>query len=138
MVDKVSGVPPSIKPTAGGEAGKGRIDRPDRPLGSTNFAEVLRTQTDQALRFSAHAQERLRRREIQLSEQDTATLAQAVEMASAKGAKESLILLDDLALVVSVRNKVVITALERGEAQPNVFTHIDSAVWVHRTNAGRA
>lgn len=136
MVDKVSGVPPSIRPTAGGEAGQGRIDRPDRPLGSS-FAEVLQTQTDQALRFSAHAQERLRSREIQLSEQDTATLAQAVEMASAKGARESLILLADLALVVSIRNKVVITALERGEAQPNVFTHIDSAVLVHRTNAGR-
>jgi flagellar operon protein len=134
MVDKVSGVLPSLKPTTGGEVGKSRIGRPDPSLGP-NFAEVLQAQTDQALRFSAHAQERLRRREIQLSEQDTATLAQAVEMASAKGAKESLILLDDLALVVSVRNKVVITALERGEDQPNVFTHIDSAILVHRNNA---
>ncbi|MCC7354012.1 MAG: flagellar protein [Anaerolineae bacterium] len=137
MVDKVTGISPSIKPPAGLEAGKGRAERPDRSAGP-NFAEVLQTQTDQALRFSAHAQERLRSREIQLSEQDTATLTQAVEMASAKGAKESLILLDDLALVVSVRNKVVITALERGEQKSNVFTHIDSAILVHRSNAKSA
>jgi flagellar operon protein len=80
------------------------------------------------LRFSAHAEARLRTRDIRLTPADTAQINQAVEIAQAKGAQESLILYDDLALIVSIRNKLVITALERGESQANVFTHIDSAV----------
>ena len=134
MVDKVSGVQPSVKPPVGPEA---RTTRDERASGPT-FAEALQAATSQPLRFSNHAQERLRAREIQLTEQDAAHLAQAVEMASAKGAKESLILLDDLALVVSVRNKVVITALERGEDSANVFTHIDSAILLRRNKGAEA
>jgi len=47
---------------------------------------------------------------------------------SEKGASKSLVLLDDLALVVSVRNRVVITALDEPNARSGVFTNIDSAV----------
>lgn len=127
-MDKVSSVQPSIRPLTNAESRPARVERRSGSI----FAEVLQAAASQSLRFSNHAQERLRTREIQLTEQDAAHLAQAVEMASAKGAKESLILLDDLALVVNVRNKVVITALERGEEAANVFTHIDSAILLRR------
>ena len=52
----------------------------------------------------------------------------AVSKAAAKGARESLILLDDLALVVSVKNRTVITAIAPDRIRENVFTNIDSAV----------
>lgn len=51
---------------------------------------------------------------------------QAVEKAAAKGAKDSLVIFNDLAFVVSVENRTVITALDR--VRERVFTHIDSAV----------
>jgi flagellar operon protein len=55
-------------------------------------------------------------------------LESAVDKLAAKGARESLVLLDDNAMVVSVRNRTVITALSREQARENVFTNIDSAV----------
>lgn len=57
-----------------------------------------------------------------------AKLHTAIEKASNKGARESLILMDDLALVVSIKNKTVITAIDGANIKENVFTNIDSAV----------
>jgi len=51
-----------------------------------------------------------------------------VESVAQKGGRESLIMLGDAALVVSVRNRTVITAMDRASMQGNVFTNIDSAV----------
>jgi flagellar operon protein len=53
-----------------------------------------------------------------------------VDRAAAKGARESLVMMDDVALVVSVKNRTVITAVDRAHLKDNVFTNIDSAVIV--------
>lgn len=81
-----------------------------------------------SLRFSSHAMQRLVSREINLTPYDLIKIDGAVERAKAKGAKESLVLLGDLAFLVSVENKTVITALVGSSLQERVFTHIDSAV----------
>lgn len=52
----------------------------------------------------------------------------AVQKAAAKGAKESLILMDNVAYVVSVVNQKVITAVDQMSMKENVFTNIDSAI----------
>ena len=58
-------------------------------------------------------------------------LKSAVDKAAQKGARESLILMNnDLALVVSVTNRTVITAMDGASIRDNVFTNIDSAVIV--------
>lgn len=82
------------------------------------------------LKFSAHAQARMKLRNINLSDEDIARLNQVVEKAQAKGAKESLILMNDLALVVSIKNRTVITAVDGANIKENIFTNIDSAVIV--------
>jgi flagellar operon protein len=51
-----------------------------------------------------------------------------VARAAAKGSRDSLVLLDDTAFVVSVRNRTVITAVDRARMRDQVFTNIDSAV----------
>ena len=53
-----------------------------------------------------------------------------VDRIQEKGADKSLVLMDDLALIVSARNRVVITALDAASAREGVFTGIDSAVIV--------
>jgi flagellar operon protein len=55
-------------------------------------------------------------------------LQEAVGRARAKGARESLVLMGELALVVSVKNNTVITAVDGANLRENVFTNIDSAV----------
>ncbi len=90
------------------------------------FQEQLAEQSD--IKFSAHALKRLESRQIALGSQEMALLKEAVNKAEAKGAKESLILMDRLALVVSVKNRTVITAVDESSLKDNVFTNIDSAV----------
>ncbi len=94
-----------------------------------SFQKLLDQQLEASdLKFSAHALKRLAHRGIALSEGQMERLHEAVAKAAGKGGKESLILVDDLAFVVSVRNRTVITALDHEQMADNVFTNIDSAV----------
>ena len=44
------------------------------------------------------------------------------------GVKESLVLLDDAALIVSAKNQTVITAMDRKEAMSQIFTNINGTI----------
>ncbi len=80
------------------------------------------------LKFSKHAQDRLASRNIQLSGDDLSTLGKAVSKAGEKGSQDSLVLLRDMAFIVSVKNRTVVTAMDAEQVKDNVFTNIDSAV----------
>ncbi|MDF9841379.1 MULTISPECIES: TIGR02530 family flagellar biosynthesis protein [unclassified Paenibacillus] len=80
------------------------------------------------LKFSNHAAKRLEQRGIELGSRQLDQISNAVEKAAAKGSKESLILLKDMALIVSVPNRTVVTAMDGSSMKDNVFTQIDSAV----------
>jgi len=82
------------------------------------------------LKVSGHAQTRLQSRNIELDAAAWDRVMKGVDMAAAKGAKESLVLVDDAALVVSIKNRTVITAVDKASLKENVFTNIDSAVVV--------
>ena len=92
----------------------------------TSFADAL----DRAsgVKFSGHALQRIERRGIDTSAPTLARLDGAVQRAAAKGARESVVLVDGTAFVVSVRNKTVITAVDAQSMRDHVFTNIDSAV----------
>lgn len=102
------------------------------PAGGQKFASVFQEtlRKPQEVRFSAHATQRLAERGIRLSDAELGRIAKAIDDAAAKGARESLLLMDRLALVVSVANRTVITALEPDGNQNAVFTNIDSVVVV--------
>jgi len=94
------------------------------------FDQVL-AQELAGVKFSQHALQRLQSRNIKLGQADLVKLNDAVEKAAQKGANESLVFMSNsnLALVVSVKNKTVITVMD-GANKDNVFTNIDSAVIV--------
>lgn len=94
---------------------------------SSAFAQALEQELS-GLKFSQHALERLQSRNLNLNVADLQKLNQAVERISQKGAKESLVMMKDVALVVSVKNKTVITAMDGNSAKNMIFTNIDSAV----------
>jgi flagellar operon protein len=100
--------------------------------GSLSFGQVLDQKLDQdaEIKFSAHAQQRLSSRNINLTADDLLRLKQGVAQAAAKGSRESLVMKDDVAFVVSIKNNTVITAVDAGSMKGNVFTNIDSAVIV--------
>jgi flagellar operon protein len=97
-----------------------------------SFNDVLQTTVNQgtALKFSAHAVDRLGMRNINLSAEDVSRMTDAVNKAASKGAKQSLLVMNNLAFIVSVTNRTVITALDESNMKENVFTNIDSAVIV--------
>lgn len=96
-----------------------------------SFAEVLELKTaakSGELRFSKHANERLVSRNIDLSETQKERLNQAVKAAQAKGIKESLVMMDNLAFIVNIKSNTVVTAVAGGEER--IFSNIDGAVVV--------
>jgi flagellar operon protein len=92
-----------------------------------SFGDVLAQRTSQ-VEFSGHALQRVRRRGIDLDPATIERLQSGVERAAGKGARESVVFVDSTAFVVSVRNRTVITAVDRDHMKDHVFTNIDSAV----------
>lgn len=95
-----------------------------------SFEEVLQKKqeigTNSELKFSKHANERLHSRNIDLSSAQLKRLESGAKRASEKGIKESLVMVDNLAFIVNVKNNTVITAVNDGDDR--VFTNIDGAV----------
>lgn len=94
---------------------------------TNTFANILKKESNE-VKFSQHALERLKARKLEFNAQDMTKLNDAVAKIAQKGAKESLVYLNDIALVVSIKNKTVITAMDGSSAKENIFTNIDSAV----------
>lgn len=109
-----------------------RLRQPHQPASSAagagnkaSFQDVL---GQQMVRFSHHAEVRLQQRGIELKPEQLAKIENAINNASAKGAKDSLMLLGDMALIVNVKNRTIVTAMDGNAMKDNVFTQIDSAV----------
>jgi flagellar operon protein len=102
--------------------------RATRPLRQGEFKSILDEKLSGPVRFSKHAEERLQSRSITLSNGELAELSTAVDRAAQKGIRDSLILMNDLALIVHVPNRVVVTALSGQAAKENIYTNIDGAV----------
>ncbi len=110
--------------TAGEQKAHSKSDSP------IPFDDILRKQVSsfRELKFSKHAENRLKSRNITIDTEQRQKINDAILKAEKKGVKESLILMENLALVVSVENRTVITAVSSDELKDNVFTNIDGAV----------
>lgn len=91
----------------------------------TSFKDIFQ---DRLVHFSNHAVKRLEQRGIELKPEQLSKIETAIDSAAAKGAKESLILMKDMAFIVNVGNRTVVTAMDGNSMKDNVFTQIDSAV----------
>lgn len=96
-----------------------------------DFSKVLEeVQAKKDLKISAHAMDRLRERNITLTDSDISNLKSAVENIRSKGGREALILYNNVAYITSIKNNTIITAVDSKSLKENVFTNIDSAVIV--------
>lgn len=113
----------------GGPSFKEALDKLGQS-GSKISEKAAKESTAPSLKFSNHAVERMRSRGVVFNPQDMQRLNEAVNRAAAKGSRDSLILMDDTALIVSVKNNTVVTVVDKNSLKENVFTNIDSTIVV--------
>ena len=93
-----------------------------------SFQEILQSKSNEQLKFSKHAAVRLENRGIELTDAQLERLNDGARKAGQKGIRDSLVIVDDLAFIVNVPNKTVVTAMNSRETEENVFTNINGAV----------
>ncbi len=125
MTDAINIFPQPVFP-----GGQPTAKRPDRvPTTGTSFDALLRNKLEpENIKFSRHASERMQSRGITFNHHQLQRLESAIEQINLKGGRESLVMLDETALVVSVKNDTVVTVVSKDQLKNNVFTNIDSAV----------
>jgi flagellar operon protein len=100
---------------------------PERGPAGSSFGDALARASD-GLQLSKHAQKRIERRELDLDPARMTRLNSAISRAAERGARNSVVMLDDLAVVVNVRERTVVTAMNTEGGRERVFTNIDSVV----------
>ena len=112
-----------------GNIGGVQVNKPinnSKSSGST-FKDVLnKTIENNGYTVSKHAADRLEK--INFSEVDMKAIEKGFDLAADKGSRNAVMLFKDFALVASIENRTVITAVEKERAVDNVFTNIDSVV----------
>lgn len=90
------------------------------------FQQELQRTND--VRFSHHASTRMTERGMNLTPELVAKMNQAMNKGEEKGARHSLIIMNNDAFIVNVPSRTVITVLDEASRQNHVFTQIDSAI----------
>ncbi len=111
-------------------AERGKLDPRADKTQAGSFKEMFSRElaAKRQVSFSKHASQRLYSRGIELSDDTLNRIADAVDKAEGKGSRETLILTDNAALVVAVKNRTVVTAFDREKLREGIVTAIDSAV----------
>jgi flagellar operon protein len=96
------------------------------------FNKILDNQLkkEEYFTISSHAAQRLSTRNIDFNDDDMKKINTGINMAEGKGAKQSLILYKDMALITSIKNRTVITALDKNQSEGSIITNIDSVVMI--------
>lgn len=102
---------------------------------AVSFGQILEDKSKtftqgSVIKFSKHAANRLHTRNIALSDEQVTRLQDGCEKANAKGIRDSLVLVDELAFIVNIPSSTVVTAMDQSETSDNIFTNIDGAVIV--------
>jgi flagellar operon protein len=118
----IPGYIPNIKI---GNLPQSEIEKEQSKVSGRSFDELLREKSGE-VKFSAHAQKRIDERKISIDSTEMKKLQSGVEKLKEKGGRESVILMDDKAFVVSVKNNTVVTIMDEKSIKDNVFTNIDS------------
>jgi flagellar operon protein len=99
------------------------------------FQELFQKHVDNAadksdLQISKHAAKRLEERNLSIDSSEYLKLKEAVNKLQSKGGKESLVVTSNAAYIVDVNKNKIVTAIDKEKMSENVFTNIDSTVFV--------
>lgn len=82
------------------------------------------------INVSTHAAKRLQERNIELDGNEYMKLKEAISKLRTKGGHDSLVITQKAAYVVDVDRNTVVTAVDKNNMNENVFTKIDSTIFM--------
>lgn len=93
-----------------------------------SFSEVLKetAEENKSFKISKHARARLD--EVNFNEEDMKLIEKGFKIAADKNSKNTVMFYKDVALIASVENRTLITAVDKNRTNENIFTNIDSVV----------
>ena len=93
-----------------------------------SFEDVLNDEKVKNKGFivSKHAAQRLN--DINFTEDDMNEIEKGFKIAKNKNSKNTVMIYKDVAIIASIENKTLITAVEKERAKDNIFTNVDSVI----------
>lgn len=110
----------------------GQAKRQGSPVPAKDAQAFERALDQESVKLSKHALRRLDSRDISLSDTQQTKLSDAMSSLEKKGARDSLVLMGELAFIVNVPSKTVVTAITKDQMKEQVFTNIDSTMFVEQ------
>lgn len=111
---------------------KGLVDQLAKDNNNVNLRQpqITPASVGPDVKVSTHAMKRLQERNIELDGNEFMKLKEAMGKLRAKGGHDSLVITQKAAYVVDVDKNTVVTAVDRNSMNDNVFTKIDSTVFM--------
>jgi flagellar operon protein len=102
----------------------------------SEFKSMLQDQISSAsiehgINLSVHAAKRLHERSIDIDSDEYMKLKEAMGKLKEKGGNDSLVITPKAAYIVDVGNNKIVTAINKESLSENVFTKIDSTLFVN-------
>lgn len=108
------------------------------PQNVETFSNFLKNKIDnipikdeQGVRLSGHAKKRLEERNLTMDGNEFLKIRDGIDKLKEKGGKDSLIVTNQAAYIVDVDNQTVVTAMDKDDMAENVFTKIDSTLFIN-------
>lgn len=92
------------------------------------FQKVLdeSVRKNQGVKFSKHAGERIRERNIQMDQAELGKIEEALDIAADKGMKTPVIVTGNFVYIANVSSRTIVTAMDSMKGK--VFTNVDGVV----------
>jgi len=124
LIPNVTSLPAQGKPDTSNRLQSGQKSEFDQLVKDAAGAKKADVQ------MSTHATKRLQERNIAFDGAEYVKLQEALGKLRQKGGHDSLVITDKAAYVMDVDKGMVVTAVDRGSMGENVFTKIDSTIFM--------
>ena len=112
-----------------------KVDNTLKPGKESDFKNLLEGEVAKqkplhdGINISSHAAKRFDERNIDFSGNEFMKVKDAIGKLKQKGGKDSLVVTDQAAYIVDVKNNKIVTAVDKDSMSENVFTKIDSTIF---------
>jgi flagellar operon protein len=118
------------------QAGKAPVKNTKTKGQTSEFDQVYKSEIEnnfapkRPIKISVHAAKRLKERNLDIQGEEFLKIKLAIEKLKNKGGQDSLVITDQGAYILDVKNQTIVTALDKESLKENVFTKIDSTILV--------